>query len=155
MGRKLLYALYTIILYSSIPHIYEAFLKVQDYLCRKRAFLLAKDHNHTCLHKKTATISDCRPFRDPAGARLRYFQLRNRVLFLFTPSQPPWQGGVSRVLAPDETKKTATISDCRPFRDPAGARTRDPNIISVVLYLLSYRINARQKSLFLFLVVQM
>ena len=30
------------------------------------------------------------------------------------------------------------------FRDPAGARTRDPNIKSVVLYRLSYRINARQ-----------
>ena len=30
------------------------------------------------------------------------------------------------------------------FRDPAGARTRDPNIKSVVLYLLSYRINAHQ-----------
>ena len=30
------------------------------------------------------------------------------------------------------------------LRDPAGARTRDPNIKSVVLYLLSYRINARQ-----------
>ena len=33
------------------------------------------------------------------------------------------------------------------FRDPAGARTRDPNIKSVVLYRLSYRINARQKRL--------
>ena len=30
------------------------------------------------------------------------------------------------------------------FRDPAGARTRDPNIKSVVLYRLSYRINACQ-----------
>ena len=30
------------------------------------------------------------------------------------------------------------------FRDPAGARTRDPNIKSVVLYRLSYRINAFQ-----------
>ena len=26
------------------------------------------------------------------------------------------------------------------FRDPAGARTQDPNIKSVVLYLLSYRV---------------
>ena len=128
---------------------------MQDYLCRKRVFYSQKTIFAPDETKKTATISDCRSFRDPAGARLRYFQLRNRVLFLFTPSQPPWQGGVSRVLATDGTKKTATISDCRPFRDPAGARTRDPNIKSVVLYLLSYRINARQKSLFLFLVVQM
>ena len=44
-------------------------------------------------------------FRDPAGARLRYFQLRNRVLSLLTPSQPPWQGGVSRVLATSEKKR--------------------------------------------------
>lgn len=28
----------------------------------------------------------------------------------------------------------------RGFRDPAGARTQDPNIKSVVLYQLSYRI---------------
>ena len=41
------------------------------------------------------------------------------------------------------------------FRDPAGARTRDPNIKSVVLYRLSYRINAHQKRLSSFLVVQM
>ncbi len=45
------------------------------------------------------------------------------------------------------------------FRDPAGARTRDPNIKSVVLYLLSYRINARQNAALKrepsFLVVQM
>ena len=36
------------------------------------------------------------------------------------------------------SKKTTTTNDCRLFRDPAGARTRDPNIKSVVLYLLSY-----------------
>ncbi len=45
------------------------------------------------------------------------------------------------------------------FRDPAGARTRDPNIKSVVLYLLSYRINALQnialKPRLTILVVQM
>ena len=29
------------------------------------------------------------------------------------------------------------------FCDPAGARTQDPNIKSVVLYLLSYEINAK------------
>ncbi len=56
-------------------------------------------------------------------------------------------------------KKTTTTNDCRLSRDPAGARTRDPNIKSVVLYLLSYRINARQndvlKSRPRFLVVQM
>ncbi len=57
------------------------------------------------------------------------------------------------------SKKTTISKDCRLFRDPAGARTRDPNIKSVVLYLLSYRINARQndvlKSRPRFLVVQM
>ena len=41
------------------------------------------------------------------------------------------------------------------FRDPAGARTRDPNIKSVVLYRLSYRINARQMGILPILVVQM
>ena len=30
------------------------------------------------------------------------------------------------------------------FREPAGARTQDPNIKSVVLYLLSYGFNTRQ-----------
>ena len=40
-----------------------------------------------------------------------------------------------------DNKKTAKAIcfDCRIFRDPAGARTRDPNIKSVVLYRLSYR----------------
>ena len=41
------------------------------------------------------------------------------------------------------------------LRDPAGARTRDPNIKSVVLYRLSYRINARQMRYSSILVVQM
>ncbi len=37
------------------------------------------------------------------------------------------------------------------FRDPAGARTQDPNIKSVVLYLLSYRIPLhREKQVTLF-----
>ena len=54
-----------------------------------------------------------------------------------------------------KNKKTATISDCRFFRDPAGARTRDPNIKSVVLYRLSYRINACQNESPSILVVQM
>ncbi len=31
------------------------------------------------------------------------------------------------------------------FRDPAGARTQDPNIKSVVLYQLSYRIIFQHK----------
>ena len=55
----------------------------------------------------------------------------------------------------NKQKKTVTFSDYRLFRDPAGARTRDPNIKSVVLYLLSYRINARQNGLPSILVVQM
>ena len=41
------------------------------------------------------------------------------------------------------------------FRDPAGARTRDPNIKSVVLYRLSYRINAYKMRYPSILVVQM
>ena len=39
-------------------------------------------------------------------------------------------------------RKTANLIDFQPiggfFGDPAGARTQDPNIKSVVLYLLSY-----------------
>ena len=41
-------------------------------------------------------------------------------------------------------RKTANLIDFQPiggfFGDPAGARTQDPNIKSVVLYLLSYRV---------------
>ena len=36
--------------------------------------------------------------------------------------------------------RSKPIRDC--FRDPAGARTQDPNIKSVVRYLLSYRVIA-------------
>ncbi len=43
---------------------------------------------------------------------------------------------------PVEIKKRSISAPL--FRDPAGARTRDPNIKSVVLYRLSYRINACQ-----------
>ncbi len=32
------------------------------------------------------------------------------------------------------------VGDFLFIRDPAGARTQDPNIKSVVLYLLSYRV---------------
>ena len=33
----------------------------------------------------------------------------------------------------------------KPICDPTGARTQDPNIKSVVLYQLSYRVNALKK----------
>ena len=36
------------------------------------------------------------------------------------------------------TKKRLKINDLVSFRDPAGTRTQDPNIKSVVLYRLSY-----------------
>ena len=41
------------------------------------------------------------------------------------------------------------------FSDPAGARTQDPNIKSVVLYLLSYEISGTKSSDESVLVVQM
>ena len=41
------------------------------------------------------------------------------------------------------------------FRDPAGARTQDPNIKSVVLYQLSYGISDTKRGGVPFLVVQM
>ena len=41
------------------------------------------------------------------------------------------------------------------FREPAGARTQDPNIKSVVLYLLSYGFSVFQSGAVAFLVVQM
>ena|GEM_PF-4210635 len=40
-----------------------------------------------------------------------------------------------------------TPANSRGFRDPAGARTQDPNIKSVVLYQLSYRIRTLKVSL--------
>ena len=36
------------------------------------------------------------------------------------------------------TKKRLKINNLVSFRDPAGTRTQDPNIKSVVLYRLSY-----------------
>lgn len=41
------------------------------------------------------------------------------------------------------------------FREPAGARTQDPNIKSVVLYLLSYGFSVCQIGIASVLVVQM
>ncbi len=41
------------------------------------------------------------------------------------------------------------------FREPAGARTQDPNIKSVVLYLLSYGFSVGQRKMLSVLVVQM
>ena len=49
-----------------------------------------------------------------------------------------------RVCTDSHKTKTVEVKnfDCF-WCDPAGARTQDPNIKSVVLYLLSYEINAK------------
>ena len=41
-------------------------------------------------------------------------------------------------------EKTAALFKAAVLRDPAGARTQDPNIKSVVLYQLSYGISVCQ-----------
>ncbi len=41
-------------------------------------------------------------------------------------------------------EKTAALNKAAVLRDPAGARTQDPNIKSVVLYQLSYGISVCQ-----------
>ena len=41
-------------------------------------------------------------------------------------------------------EKTAALFTAAVLRDPAGARTQDPNIKSVVLYQLSYGISVCQ-----------
>ena len=42
-------------------------------------------------------------------------------------------------------KKTIEIINFNGFCDPTGARTQDPNIKSVVLYQLSYRVKMINK----------
>ena len=44
-------------------------------------------------------------------------------------------------------EKTATLFKAAVLRDPAGARTQDPNIKSVVLYQLSYGISVCQSEI--------
>ena len=44
-------------------------------------------------------------------------------------------------------EKTAALSKAAVLRDPAGARTQDPNIKSVVLYQLSYGISVCQSEI--------
>ena len=51
-------------------------------------------------------------------------------------------------------EKTAALNKAAVLRDPAGARTQDPNIKSVVLYQLSYGIIRANPELSV-LVVQM
>jgi len=53
-----------------------------------------------------------------------------------TPSGRAGQPSRPMLLVNEEAPAFAEAS----FRDPAGARTQDPNIKSVVLYQLSYRI---------------
>lgn len=52
-------------------------------------------------------------------------------------------------------EKTAALNKAAVLRDPAGARTQDPNIKSVVLYQLSYGISDSKWKLLSVLVVQM
>ena len=44
-------------------------------------------------------------------------------------------------------EKTAALFKAAVLRDPAGARTQDPNIKSVVLYQLSYGISMCQSEI--------
>ena len=44
-------------------------------------------------------------------------------------------------------EKTAALFRAAVLRDPAGARTQDPNIKSVVLYQLSYGISVCQSEI--------
>lgn len=44
-------------------------------------------------------------------------------------------------------EKTAALNKATVLRDPAGARTQDPNIKSVVLYQLSYGISVCQSEI--------
>ncbi len=44
-------------------------------------------------------------------------------------------------------EKTAALNKAAVLRDPAGARTQDPNIKSVVLYQLSYGISVCQSEI--------
>ena len=60
------------------------------------------------------------------------------------------QHAINPSIHPKTNKKTVTFSDYRLFRDPAGARTRDPNIKSVVLYLLSYGFIVPNRSISVF-----
>ena len=53
--------------------------------------------------------------------------------------------GCLQPIAPPQKQTTeARCFGCCFQGDPAGARTQDPNIKSVVLYLLSYEINAKK-----------
>ena len=52
-------------------------------------------------------------------------------------------------------EKTTALFKAAVLRDPAGARTQDPNIKSVVLYQLSYGISDSKWKLLSVLVVQM
>ncbi len=44
-------------------------------------------------------------------------------------------------------EKTTALNKAAVLRDPAGARTQDPNIKSVVLYQLSYGISVCQSEI--------
>ena len=78
-------------------------------------------------------------FSTPSGARLRYLQLRNRVLNIDIPPKSPFgkgglrQGSRQWVYKQKIRWKNHRTSCCT----PSGARTLDPNIKSVVLYQLS------------------
>ena len=50
-------------------------------------------------------------------------------------------------IAACSREKTAALFKAAVLRDPAGARTQDPNIKSVVLYQLSYGISVCQSEI--------
>ena len=50
-------------------------------------------------------------------------------------------------IAACSREKTAALNKAAVLRDPAGARTQDPNIKSVVLYQLSYGISVCQSEI--------
>ena len=62
--------------------------------------------------------------------------LRFRFLYIsFTCNDPPLIRNVEKGIMVTSKKATTFVIA---FRDPAGTRTQDPNIKSVVLYRLSY-----------------
>ena len=50
-------------------------------------------------------------------------------------------------IAASSHEKTTALFKAAVLRDPAGARTQDPNIKSVVLYQLSYGISVCQSEI--------
>ena len=65
-----------------------------------------------------------------------YFCIRVDSYKTYHESKIPLFARLIRIIRYNTTKKGKPLKF--PFRDPAGIRTQDPNIKSVVLYRLSY-----------------